>query len=246
MSRLSVIVGLALLVAAQAAVGAKRYYEVVVMDPYIELHTGPGRGYPITQVLERGEQIEVLKRRTDWFKVRNDRGIKGWASARQLSRTLETSGKPAKIQDPDRDDFALRKRELGVQLGELEGANVIRGYASWLFTPNLSAELSGSIITGRFSDGWMLSADVVHQPFPNWWISPFFSLGTGVLQINPKSTLVSAKDRTDQTASAGAGLRMHVGRRVLLRAEYKNHVLFTSRDDNEELEEWKAGISFFF
>ncbi len=44
--------------------------EVVIDDPYIDLHTGPGRGYPIFFVAERGEQIALLKRRTEWFKVR--------------------------------------------------------------------------------------------------------------------------------------------------------------------------------
>jgi hypothetical protein len=32
----------------------------------------------------------------------------------------------------------------------------------------------------------------------------------------------------------------------LLRAEYKSYVVFTSRDENEEVEEWKVGFAFFF
>ena len=32
----------------------------MVNDPYIELHTGPGRGYPIFHVTERGERIIIL------------------------------------------------------------------------------------------------------------------------------------------------------------------------------------------
>ena len=31
-----------------------------------------------------------------------------------------------------------------------------------------------------------------------------------------------------------------------LRAEYKSHVVFTSRNDNEEVDEWKLGFAFFF
>ena len=41
-----------------------------VVEPYIELHTGPGRGYPIFYIAERGESVTVLKQRTDWIKVR--------------------------------------------------------------------------------------------------------------------------------------------------------------------------------
>ena len=74
----------------------------------------------------------------------------------------------------------------------------------------------------------------------------FFTLGTGVLHIQPKATLVQVEDRTDQQAHVGFGLRTHLGRRFMLRAEYKSYVVFTSRDENEEVEEWKAGFAVFF
>jgi len=190
--------------------------------------------------------LEVLKQRTDWYKVRAGNGVEGWASVDSMSRTMQPDGRPAKIENPDRDDFSERRREVGVLLGDFDGANAVSAYVSWLFTPNLSAEISGTHLTGRFSNGWMANVNIVHQPFPEWRISPFFTLGTGVLQINPKATLVAAEDRTDQTAHAGLGLRAYVSKRLLLRAEYKSYVVFTSRDDNEEVSEWKAGISFFF
>jgi len=53
---------------------------VLVADPYLELHTGPGRGYPIFDIAERGERVEILKRHTDWFKVRTARGREGRVS----------------------------------------------------------------------------------------------------------------------------------------------------------------------
>ena len=47
-------------------------------------------------------------------------------------------------------------------------------------------------------------------------------------------------------ALAGAGFRVYLTRRFVFRTEYKTYVAFTSRDDNEEIREWKAGFSFFF
>ncbi len=225
---------------------AKDYYELVVADPYIELHTGPGRGYPVFFVVDRGEQIQVLKQRTDWYKLRSADGTEGWASAQAMQGTVQLDGQPAKIINPDRDDYLQRRWELGFELGDFDGANAVSSYLAFMFTPNLSAELSGTHLTGRFSNGWMVNANIVHQPFPEWRISPFFTLGTGVLNIDPKATLVAAKDRRDQTANAGLGLRTHISKRFLLRAEYKAYKVFTSRDDNEEVGEWKAGFSFFF
>ena len=61
---------------------------VEVADAYLELHTGPGRGYPVTRVIPRGDRIEVLKRRTDWYLLRDDRGHEGWAKRQAMALTL--------------------------------------------------------------------------------------------------------------------------------------------------------------
>jgi uncharacterized protein YraI len=46
-------------VAATAAADAE---QVVVQDPYLEFRTGPGRGYPIFYVVDRGEAVSLLRR----------------------------------------------------------------------------------------------------------------------------------------------------------------------------------------
>ncbi len=246
MCRPLLIAVLGFLCSVTPAYGKSRHYEAVVADPFIELHTGPGRGYPVFHVVDRGERIEVLKRRTDWFKVRTERGLEGWASLAQLARTLDPSGAETRIDDPSAADYAARRWEAGVQLGELDGASVISVHGGYLFTKNLSVELSAADFSGDFSDGWMVNASLVHQPFPTWRVSPFAALGTGVIHVEPQATLVQAEDRTDQVAHVGLGVRAYLTRRFLFRAEYKSYLVFTSRDDNEELDEWKAGFAFFF
>jgi len=240
------IIALAGLCLGAPAYAKREPYIVEIIDPYIEMHTGPGRGYPIFHVADRGDTIEVHTRRTDWFKVSTDRGVAGWVSAAQLSETLRLDGSQTEIRDPGRDDFLTRNREFGFKLGDFNGANMMTLYGAYLFSENLSVELSASDITGDFSSGWMFSGDLLHQPFPRWYVSPFFALGTGVLRIEPKATLVRAEDRTNQEAHVRFGLRTHLGRRFLIRAEYTSYVVFTERDSNEELDAWTAGFSFFF
>jgi hypothetical protein len=82
--------------------------------------------------------------------------------------------------------------------------------------------------------------------FPHWRYSPFLTIGGGVRETNPRSTLVSTNDRTDSTASVGAGLRIFLNRRLMLRLQYKNYIVITNRDNDEEVDEWKIGISAFF
>jgi uncharacterized protein YraI len=56
---------------------------LTVADPYLEMRTGPGRGYPVFFVVERGQAVVVELRHTDWYKVRADGGQLGgckWAA----------------------------------------------------------------------------------------------------------------------------------------------------------------------
>ena len=82
---------LAALVLVAPAYAKRDTLKVVVAEPYIEMHTGPGRGYPVFHVADRGAQIEVLKRRTDWYEVRTDRGVTGWVRDAQLAQTLHVT-----------------------------------------------------------------------------------------------------------------------------------------------------------
>ena len=63
----------AILATPEALAGKRDYAQLFVAEPYLELKTGPGRGYPVTQVVARGEAVDVLFRRTDYFKVRTER-----------------------------------------------------------------------------------------------------------------------------------------------------------------------------
>ena len=245
MTRVRIVITVILLLLSGATYG-KNELEVVVADPFIELHTGPGGGYPIFHVVDRGETIIISKRRTSWYKCETADGKQGWVSAEQLSRTLDIAGEPTEIDTPDRQDYIDRRLEIGFQVGDFDGANAISAYAGWLFTRNLSAEVFGTHLSGDFSDGWLIGANLIHQPFPTWFVSPFFALGTGILHIEPKSTLVQSEDRTDQEAHVGFGVRSYLNERFLVRAEYRSYVVFTKRDSNEEVDEWRIGFAFFF
>lgn len=239
------IVACLLLMWAGAATQAETL-AVSVEDPYVELRTGPGRGYPIFFVAERGEQIEVLKRRTDWFKIRIERGEEGWVNQVQLARTFDLNGEPTDVPSFTLEDYADRRWEVGVLYGDFGGANVVSTFGAYTMTPNLSLEFWLSEVLGRFSNSQLINANIVHTLFPERRFSPLFTLGTGVINTEPKGTIVATEDRQDNIAHVGIGIRAYVTRRLLFRAEYKSYVVFTSRDDNEEVSEWKAGFSFFF
>jgi hypothetical protein len=231
---------------AAPVLAADEYRTVTVADPFLEMHTGPGGGYPIFHVVDRGDNVDVLKQRTEWYLVRTDKGKEGWVERAQMELTLQPDGNRVSFDDVSVEDFTNAKWELGVLAGDFGGANIVSLYGGYSLNPNVSVELWGSQILGNFSNGWMASVNVVHEAFPEWRVSPFFTLGAGTIHTKPKSTIIQGEDRTDQIGHVGAGFRVYATRRFLLRAEYKSYVVFTSRDENEEVEEWKVGFAFFF
>ena len=243
---LLVAVALLFNTAPEAHAADKEYRRVAVADPYLEMHTGAGRGYPIFHVVDRGESVEIIVRRTDWFLVRAENGTEGWVDRAQMELTLQGDGEQLSFDKPDQEDFTNAKWEIGVLAGDFGGANITSLYAGYSFNPHVSVEVWGSQILGNFSNGWLGSVNVVHEAFPDWRVSPFFTLGAGMIQTKPKATIIQGEDRTDQIGHVGAGFRIYATRRFLLRAEFKSHVVFTSRDENEEGEEWKVGFAYFF
>jgi hypothetical protein len=224
--------------------------QVTVADPFIELHTGPGRGYPIFYVAGEGEQVVVLKRKTDWFLIRMPRGSfdsrEGWVHVDQLRRTLDPAGNAIDIPSYGMDDFVTRRWELGLAGGDIDGAASISGTLTFNLTPHIGLHGELAQILGDHSDGYMGSVSVVIRPFPGWRVSPYFGIGTGYIAITPQTTIVQTQDLKDEIVHAGFGADVYMSRKFLLRLEYRRHTVLTSRDDNEEINQWKAGFSIFF
>src|ERR1044072_9476923 len=206
MRRLPLLLSLCLLFAATGARAEKEYREVVIDDPFIELHTGPGRGSPIFYIAERGEQIELLMQRTDWFKIRIDRGEEGWGHRQQLKTTLNPGAAPFDLPGLNIEDYQARRWEVGALYGDFGGANAISTYGAFNLTQNLSGEVCVTQVLGRFTDSMVATVDIVHAMYPEWRASPYFTLGAGAIHTEPKATLVATVDRTDSIAHAGAGV----------------------------------------
>jgi uncharacterized protein YgiM (DUF1202 family) len=232
--------------AAREEAAQEKLLQVFVSEPYLELSTGPGRGYPVFHVVGRDESVDVLFRRTDWFKVRTEHGVEGWARANDMRRTKLADGSPFVFNMGDREGFTTHNWELGIGGGDYGGADYIGGYGAYSLTDNMKVELAAGQFLGNSSTGWKAEAGLTQVIWPEWRFSPFLELGTGIVHVSPRATIVLPSDRTDQTAYAGAGFRFYLTRRFFVRADYRWHTVFTSRDDNQELEEWKVLIACFF
>lgn len=219
---------------------------VLVADPYLELHTGPGRGYPIFDIAERGERVEILKRHTDWFKVRTARDREGWVSRAQIEATLTEAGEKRTFRDVLFDDYLTRRLEFGFAFGTFKHDPLLAAYIGYRVHDNFVVELTIAQSAGDFSTTSLYYASLVSQPFPDSRWSPFLALGAGRFTNTPKSTLVSAVETKGGLANAAIGLRYYVTRQFFLRIEAKKHVALIDYNRTEDYTEMSAGAAFFF
>lgn len=236
---------LLLWIVASVAYG-KSYHEVVVADPYLEMHTGPGKGYPVFFVVARGDKIEILKQRTNWYLVREHQGREGWVKEQDLLATLELDGQPVKIDVPSLENLAKRRFEGALMLGDFGGASLISLSASYGLSDHLSAELTVAQALGNITNSEFATLALTHTMFPDKRLTPYFSIGTGKIHTSAHTTQVQNVDSTDQMSFIGAGARLYLSRRFIVRGEYHANHVYTSRNENEDIKEWKVGFAFFF
>lgn len=230
--------------------GDEQLERVVVADPYVDVHTGHGDGYPIFHVIERGESIDIIMRHTSWFKIKNKDGIVGWVPLEQMTMTLSPdSREQIELKTFTHENYVERRWELGLLGGKFSRAEALTMYGSYLFNKGLASEFSYTQILGSISSSDVYKLGIAMQPFPELKYSPYVTLGVGVIETKPKSTLVQPKNDSNQLSSFGLGIRTYLSKRIILRLEYSNHVIFSSssnNDSNEDIKEWKAGFAIFF
>jgi opacity protein-like surface antigen len=218
---------------------------LVFQGQVLELHTAPGSGYPLFHAIEAGETLRVFKRRGDWYKVETTKGIKGWVHRTHLNTLADSENQRVDFPHPNWKEVQ-NSGQLGLLVGRTAGAISYTTYLNYRFTTHLSTEIKYTQAFGDFSSTKMASLHLLHHPAPKRRLSPFFSLGSGSVNVSPNAVVAEPEDRQDSFLAIGAGVMYHLSARIDLRAEYSKSTILTTRESNEDIEEWKAGFSLLF
>jgi uncharacterized protein YraI len=229
--------------AATSATGDER---LQIADPYLELRTGPGRGYPIFFVAQRDDWIQVEVRYTDWYRVRTDGGKVGWASRQQLETTLTAGGIRKSFRDIMLDDFLSRRVQLGAAWGHFKGEPMLKVYTSYRLSETLSVEGTIGQVQGVFSGTNLWHLNLNAEPWADRRFSPFVGIGVGKFTNYPNLSLVGAATTNAKLANAVIGVRYYLTERFVLRADYSLYTVFVNDAQTNEYRAWTAGVSFFF
>ena len=169
----SLLILLLPLLAAPSVCIAREYLQVFVTEPYLELRTGPGRGYPITQVVPRAESVDILKRRTDYFKkvgfISSDGVTRGSIGTNPCAEIILQSKQFCNLSEViaranDTEASLLRKARIASILGTYQSTLTNFRYISKEWIDNCSAErLLGVSVTGQWDSPVARNADTMRK-----------------------------------------------------------------------------------
>ncbi|CAM3708642.1 SH3 domain-containing protein [Rheinheimera salexigens] len=218
---------------------------VKVTADFVNLYSGPGRGYPITQVVLKGEQLELQQRRTDWVQV-SFKQQQLWLARQDLSKVVSLDNEYFQISDDKRAELLEQRWQLGLMFGDFNGNSYYQLNTQYAFSHYVQTELAIGQAQGEQANNQILELSVLLSPFPQWRLSPYFAIGGGMIRINPRTILVQSTERNNALASTELGLRFYLTRQFILRGGYRHSVIMTDSDDNKETDTWKLGFSVFF
>ena len=217
-----------------------------IADPFLELHTGPGRGFPVFFVAQRGEWVRIESRRTDWYRVSTDGGKVGWVTRQQLETTLTAGGARKTFRDVLLDDYLARRVQLGAAYGRFKSEPMLKVFASYRLSETLSLEGTLGQVQGVFSGTDFWHVDVIAEPWSDQRFSPFVGVGVGRFKNFPNLSLIGATTTNSNLGSAVAGVRYHLTDRFVLRADYSLYTAFLGDARTSEYRAFTAGVAFFF
>ena len=229
-----------------SVIGGEKVNRVQVTDPYIELHTFPGRGYPIFFVAARGEWIAIELRHTDWYKVRTAGGKEGWVTRAQLQTTLAESGLEHNFGDVAFNDYLARRVELGAGYGRFHQEPMIKFWLSYRLSDTLSIESTLGQVQGVFSGTTLWHVNLQAEPWSDERFSPFAGIGIGQFKNIPNQSLVNFQTTNARLSDAIIGARYHLTDRFMIRVDYAVYTAFVSEQRSLEYRAATAGLSFFF
>jgi len=219
---------------------------LTISDPFLEMRTGPGRGYPVFFVAARGQAVVVELRATDWYKVRAEGGQLGWVHRQQLESTLTAAGSTKTFRDIALDDYLARRVQMGAAWGRFKSEPMLKLWTSYKLSDTLSVEGDIGQVQGVFSGTNFWHVSLHSEPWSDQRLSPFFGVGVGKFKNFPNQSLVGAAVTDAKLAQVIFGARYHLTERFVLRADWALYTAFVSDQRSTEYRAVTAGVSFFF
>jgi hypothetical protein len=228
---------------------------VRVIAEEAEVRTGPGFAYRTIYVAARGETLRAQARASQdyWFHVLLPDGTYGWIVGDQV---LPLDVDPTAPGPPTWGErfvgavfspapLAASDVSLSFSAGVLGGEGMLLFRPAILLAPHLGLEGVVGETVGEQTDVVYYGAGANLYLWPSSPVTPFVAGGGGGAIGRKKADLYTVKPGHYAMANAGAGLLVALKKRITLRFDFRDYVIFGA-NYTQELREYSGGLAVLF
>ena len=217
----------------------------VVTTDFIDIHAGPGRGFPIFHVAEKNAELFVIKEKVNWYKVRTTRDVEGWVDSLDLATAqLPDTGRRVSFGQLEAADRVQRRIELGVSTGKFSGDSLLGVFSGYRFTPYVAAELAWARAPGIYSVSTYTRLGLRAHAYPTKRWSPFLMGGAGKFESVARGTLLDTEAASGTLTQFGVGVNFAADKGFDIRASLLSHSL--SGNKTKQFIEWQTTFVAIF
>ncbi len=250
-----IAVVLAALCCARGARAEEPSGVVRVISEGAEVRTGPGFSFRAVYAASRGETLEVVARapRDFWFQVKLPDGTFGFILGDQvLPLDVDPTAPPppsiwARMADAVFSPPPLSNGNIGLSFsaGVLGREGLVLLRPALLLAPHLAIEGYVGETVGEQADVFYYGVGANLYVWPRSPVTPFFVLGGGGARGRKKADQFTIDVGHYATANAGVGLLIALKKRITLRFDFRDHVIFGA-NYTQELQEYSGGLAIVF
>jgi hypothetical protein len=228
---------------------------VRVIAEEAEVHTGPGFAYRTVYVATRGETLRAEARASAdyWFRVVLPDGTYGWIIGDQV---LPLEVDPTAPGPPTLGDrfvaavfspapLAVGDVSLSFSAGMLGGEGMLLFRPALLVAPHLALEGFVGETVGEQTDVIYYGAGANLYLWPSSPVTPFVAIGGGGAKGYKKADIYTVTPGHYASANVGAGLLFALKKRITLRFDFRDYVIFGA-NYTQELKEYSGGLAVVF
>lgn len=231
------------------------YIVLTVTEPFVELRHGPAYSYSAFFIAQKNQQLTVLKRKNNWFKVYLRDSIHrektGWLHINDILTM--------KVNKNNDEETILAKNHplliavttsnyyLGVHYGQITDGDIIGTFGGYHFTEVLRTELQLSNLITGFTEANLGSINFQLAPVGDIAkIEPWFAIGYGFYDSQARGTASQQNEGTENLFQLSGGFNVSFSKRFKPRIEYRNYKILQSNSINLEIDSWHLGFLAYF
>jgi len=248
----------ALLLAAVLAPRTARAEDAMVrvLTEQAQVHTGPGFGYRVVYMAQRGEVLRAVERATRgyWFRIVLPDGTFGWILGDEvfpfgidLAGKAEPPGVFRRFVDAVFAPSPLGEGyvQFTFSAGVLGGDGMFLFRPAVLLDPHVALEAFFGETLGNQIDVLYYGVGANAYLWPASPVTPFFALAGGGVSSRRKADQFTIKVGDFSTVNVGGGMMFAFKKRVTLRFDFRNHVIFDP-NHTQSAQEYSGGLAIVF